>query len=119
MPSYSEWLAAQSATAEAAAPLATLHQQTRRLVIVRMEDLLASDDWGVYARHLEGLIQEAAATLAALQAQILGDAAGDDLARLKAQAKYAQGRLDGLQEARGLPDRLRAGNETLTPPESA
>ena len=113
MPSYSEWLKSTASTAPELRALAAEHQQARRLVVLRIEDLLASDHWGVYRQHLDALIAQETALLETIQAQILGDAVGDELAKLKGQAREAKGRRDGLAQARNLPDELLGEKKSL------
>ena len=109
MPSYSEWLDAHPPRLATDQERLLDQRRAQRVVELRMEDLLAADDWGVVALHLDGMIADAVANLEAIQLQILGEAVGDELARLKANARYVQGLRDGLQQARALPARLRSG----------
>lgn len=105
---YSDVLAARAEKAAAVAAVRQTHRETLQAVAVRLEDLLTDDAWGVYTTLLEQTRATAQAQLDALQEQILGDAVGEDLIRLKLHAAYCRGELEAFRVALALPAQVHA-----------
>jgi hypothetical protein len=83
-------------------------RRAQSFVSIRMEDLLASDDWGIYRKHLEVIRESHASRAADLEAQILGPALGEELVKLKLDRAALNGVVVGLTFALAMPDQLRA-----------
>lgn len=108
MPSREEFRQRQVLRAHDPERRATLEAERRAqsFVSIRMEDLLASDDWSIYRKHLEVLRGQYEAAMATHAERILGGTFGDELLKLKLEhAKWA-GAVEGLTLALTLPSSL-------------
>ena len=89
-------------------PADALGLTTQRVIGLRMEELLASDDWGVYRQHLQGLVEADRQALAAISESILSyHSVGEHLVLLKFQASTLRGRIAAFEEALALPEHLK------------
>lgn len=111
MPDYSEWQdflrrqVPEAARAE--------HARVAQVITLRMEDLLASDEWGVFTAHVQALVEEVEATLS-IATDGLAEAVGTDAERLRLQAAKARGMAQAYRTVLALPEQLRAQNLTVS-----
>ena len=107
---YADLLARRRAAASDPERIAALTTERRAqaLLTLRMDDLLTGEPWTVFASHLAALRAHYQTTATALETQILGDAVGDALMRLKLQASYARGFGAALELIGALPQTLQA-----------
>ena len=110
MPSRAEWEQRQASHAKSPERRATLEAERRAqsFVSIRMADLLASDDWTIYRKHLTVLRDQYAALAASAVERILGDALGDALVKLKLERAGWYGLVKGLDLALFMPEQLQA-----------
>jgi hypothetical protein len=110
MPSRSEWDQRQATRAHQPERRATLEAERRAqtFVSIRMDDLLASDDWTIFRKHLEVIRAQYDALMASATERILGDALGDELMKLKLERAGWDGLVKGIDLALLMPEHLKA-----------
>lgn len=94
-----------------------LHLRGAQTVAGQMSELVKDTEWGTFAAHLTELrredLEQAEAAEHGLAAS---NAVGDELTRLKLQARYLRGRVDAWDVVLGLPQLLIAQNAAIQPP---
>ena len=108
MPSINDIRAAQQRTATSRGPSpaeAAAHDQARRLVVVRMERILAADDWTTLKLHIEDGFRSPAQAALDIEREKLerGELVGDEAAKTSLRIRLLRERLDTIDQILALP----------------
>ena len=107
MPDYSEVIALQQREAARRAPSPAelaLHRQRQQTIVMKMEQLLAADEWTTYTAHVAALRERDEGLAEVIRARVeAGELVGDELARASLRLQRLLGRLDAYRDALAIP----------------
>ena len=107
MPDYSEVIALQQREAARRGPSPAelaLHRQRQQTIVMKMEQLLAADEWTTYTAHVAALRERDEAQLVALRERIeQGEFVGEALGQATLRLHGLRSRLDAYRDALAIP----------------
>ena len=96
------------------------HRQRQQTIAMKMEQLLAADEWTTFTAHVAALRERDEGFVESLRAEVeRGALVGDGLARAMLQIQYLRGRLEGYRDALAIPKAVVEQAATEPAPESA
>ena len=117
MPDYSDVIALQRREAAAQGPSPAelaAHRQHQQTIAMKMEQLLAADEWTTYTAHVAALRERDEGVAEGIRARVeAGELVGDELARASLRLQRLLGRLDAYRDALAIPEAVvRQANAT-------